>query len=63
MHENTKIERNTKMSGNDPKKGECRVGPVETLGMGTTCKAPRKTNKKIGRSVITMKLEDTRKRK
>ena len=46
------------MSGNGPKKGECGVCPVETLGMGKTCKAPRKTNKKIGRSVITMKLED-----
>ena len=60
LHESTNIVRNTKMSDNDPKKGECGVCPVETLGMGKTCKAPRKTNKKIGRSVITMKLEDTK---
>ena len=58
LHENTKIERNTKMSDNDPRKGECGVCTVETLGMGKTCKAPRKTNKNIGRSVMTMKLED-----
>ena len=50
------------MSGNGPKKGECGVCPVETLGMGKTCKAPRKTDKKIGRGVITMKLEDIEER-
>ena len=58
LRENTNIERRTKMSGNGPKKGECGVCPVKTLGMGTTCKPPRKTDKKIGRSVMTMKLED-----
>ena len=62
LRDNTKIERRTKMSGNDPKKGECGVCPVETLGMGKTCKAPTKTDKKIGRSVITMKLEDIEER-
>ena len=58
LRDNTKIERRTKMSGNDPKKGECGVCPVETLGMRKTCKAPRKTNKEIGRGVMTMKFED-----
>ena len=33
---------------------------METLGMGKTCMPPRKTDKKIGRGVITMKLEDTK---
>ena len=57
-HEKTKIERNTKMSDNDPRKGKRGVCSVETLGMGKTCKTPRKTNKKIGKCVRTMKLED-----